>query len=133
MTVKRKVMITNITEKKSAFGMLIGNPRKDEVVYFTNQLVNKYRIEIGMRVFCTMIPNYEDRQDGCPWRAVEVDCFQPLLNKVNVRQGVVWKHLTPEVADWLIDEAIKMKQPDIGVVAASIITDVYHDEMEGNE
>ena len=80
-----------------------------------------------------MIPNYEDRQDGCPWRAVEVDCFQPLLNKVNVRQGVVWKHLTPEVADWLIDEAIKMKQPDIGVVAASIITDVYHDEMEGNE
>ena len=45
MTVKRKVMITNITEKKSAFGMLIGNPRKDEVVYFTNQLVNKYRID----------------------------------------------------------------------------------------
>jgi hypothetical protein len=130
MTLKRKVMITNITENNSAFGMITGNPRKDEVVYFTNRLVKKYNMELGERVFCTLIPNYEDRQDNCPWRAVEVDCLSELLTKVDLKQGSVWKHLTREVADWLVDEAIKMRQPDIGIVAASIITDVYLDENE---
>ena len=130
MTHKRKVVITNITEKESAFGMITSNPRKDEVVYFTNRLVKKYKIELGMKVSCVMIPNYEDRRKECPWRAIEVDCLRNLLTKVDLKQGVVWKHLTPEVADWLVDEAIKLKQPDLGVVAASIITDVYYDENE---
>ena len=130
MTHKRKVVITNITEKESAFGMITSNPRKDEVVYFTNRLVKKYKMELGMKVSCVMIPNYEDRRKECPWRAIEVDCLRNLLTKVDLKQGVVWKHLTPEVADWLVDEAIKMRQPDIGVVAASIITDVYYDENE---
>ena len=41
--------------------------------------------------------------------------FQAMLTGASIRRGTVWKHLSPEILDWLLDETIKLRQPDIGI------------------
>jgi len=59
--------------------------------------------------------------------------FQGMLAEARIRRGTVWKHLSPEILDWLLDETIKLRQPDIGIVIASLVRDAYHDDMEASE
>ena len=59
--------------------------------------------------------------------------FQAMLTGARIRRGTVWKHLSPEILDWLLDETIKLRQPDIGIVIASLVRDAYHDDMEASE
>ena len=59
--------------------------------------------------------------------------FQGMLAGASIRRGTVWKHLSPEILDWLLDETIKLRQPDIGIVIASLVRDAYHDDMEASE
>ena len=56
-----------------------------------------------------------------------------MLTGARIRRGTVWKHLSPEILDWLLDETIKLRQPDIGIVIASLVRDAYHDDMEENK
>ena len=59
--------------------------------------------------------------------------FQGMLAGASIRRGTVWKHLSPEILDWLLDETIKLRQPDIDIVIASLVRDAYHDDMEASE
>ena len=59
--------------------------------------------------------------------------FQAMLTGARIRRGTVWKHLSPEILDWLLDETIKLRQTDIGIVIAPLVRDAYHDDMEENK
>ena len=59
--------------------------------------------------------------------------FQGMLAGASIRRGTVWKHLSPEILDGLLDETIKLRPPDIGIVIASLVRDAYHDDMEASE
>mgnify|MGYP003135576012 CR=1 FL=1 len=57
-----------------------------------------------------------------------------IYQTLHLRKGNVYKHLSDEEAQWLIDEAVRLDRCDIGLIIASIISDAYHEEKgEENE
>ncbi len=50
-----------------------------------------------------------------------------------MRKGNVYKYLSDEENQWLIDEAVKLDRCDIGLVIAAIVKDAYAEEVGEND
>lgn len=72
-TNKMRVMIEGLTHTGSAFG----SNEAGDTVFFNQRLVEKVALEIGDIVEAYAIPNYEDKRDETPWRAIKVDIATP--------------------------------------------------------
>tara|TARA_R110000823_G_scaffold187374_1_gene319636 strand:- start:1194 stop:1727 length:534 start_codon:yes stop_codon:yes gene_type:complete len=60
------VMIESVSYTGSAFG----SNEQGATVFFNQRLVDKVSIDIGDIVEAYVIPNYEDKRDETPWRAI---------------------------------------------------------------
>ncbi len=67
-TTLMQAMIEGISHMGSAFGA----NEKGEAIFFNARLVDKVGLEMGDIVEAHTIPNYEDKRDVTPWRAVRV-------------------------------------------------------------
>ena len=55
------------------------------------------------------------------------------FSKVGLRKGNVYEYLDDKITDWLIDEAIKIRSEDVGLVIAAIVKDAYAEEVGEND
>ena len=67
-THKMRVMIDDMSQAGSAFG----SSENGDVVFFNLRLVERMALEIGDIVEAHVIPNYEDKRQDVPWRAIKV-------------------------------------------------------------
>ena len=63
-----KVMVESVSYTGSAFG----SNEDGDTVFFNQRLVEKVALEMGDIVEAYAIPNYEDKRDDTPWRAIKV-------------------------------------------------------------
>jgi hypothetical protein len=68
-TTLMRAMIEGISHMGSAFGA----NEQGEAIFFNARLVDKVGLEMGDIVEAHTIPNYEDKRDVTPWRAVRVN------------------------------------------------------------
>lgn len=61
-----------IIEGISHMGSAFGANEKGEAIFFNARLVDKVGLEMGDIVEAHTIPNYEDKREATPWRAVRV-------------------------------------------------------------
>ena len=67
-TTSMRAIIESISHMGSAFGA----NEQGEAIFFNARLVDKVDLEMGDIVEAHTIPNYEDKRDVTPWRAVRV-------------------------------------------------------------
>jgi hypothetical protein len=58
---------------------------------------------------------------------------QNIYQTLRMRKGNVYKYLSDEENQWLIDEAVKLDRCDIGLVIAAIVKDAYAEEVGEND
>jgi hypothetical protein len=63
------VVIETLSYAGSAFGV----NAQGEQVFINARIVEKCRLEEGMEVVARVLPNYEDKRNSIPWRAMRVD------------------------------------------------------------
>lgn len=68
-TQQMPVMIEAISYAGSAFGV----NSNGEQVFINARIVDKCGLQEGMEVVALVLPNYEDKRDHIPWRALRVD------------------------------------------------------------
>lgn len=67
-THKMRVMIDDMSFSGSAFGSC----ENGKTVFFNQRIVERMELEIGEIVETHSIPNYEDKRQDVPWRAIKV-------------------------------------------------------------
>ena len=107
-----KVMIESVSYTGSAFG----SNEDGDTVFFNQRLVDKVDLEMGDIVEAFAIPNYEDKRDDTPWRAIKVS---PEKIMVDIATPNVLGIAVPEVfartAAELDDEVLNLLCDDSAV------------------
>ena len=101
-TKKMRVMIETISAMGSGFGI----NEEGETVFLNGRLVEKVALDMGDIVEAHVIPNFEDKRQSIPWRAVQVfrakddeaKMLDDLLEEVKVRTSA---ELDQEILDVL--------------------------------
>jgi hypothetical protein len=55
---------------------------------------------------------------------------QNIYQTLQMRKGNIYKYLSDEENQWLIEEAMKLDRCDVGLVIAAIVKDAYAEEMD---
>ena len=102
-TIAMRVMIETITAMGSGFGI----NEKGETVFLNGRLVEKVGLDMGDIVEAHVIPNFEDKRQSIPWRAVKVSelngdakLLNDLMQEARVRTPA---ELDQEIMDLLAD------------------------------
>ena len=107
-TNKMRVMIEGLTHTGSAFG----TNEAGDTVFFNQRLVEKVELEIGDIVEAYAIPNYEDKRDETPWRAIKVDIATPWA--LFFPLGVTVPEVPARTAAQLDEEVLNLLGEDSG-------------------
>ena len=115
-TRKQQIMVEYITETGSGFAV---NP-KGEQVFMNKRLVDTMEVEPGNTYEAFLLPNYPDKRDHIPWRAMRVEPIQ--LN-------LALNHVT---SDSLVNRIVKwMSDCDPGIpFTASEVAEALEEELE---
>lgn len=108
-TQKMHVMIESASYTGSAFG----SNEQGASVFFNQRLVEKVSIDIGDIVEAYVIPNYEDKRDETPWRAIRAAVIRaeevaslPAEVPRPVVEARTPKELDEEVLQFMSDEDV---------------------------
>ena len=88
-TVTMRVLIDDFSLSNSAFG----TNEAGQGVFFNGRLVEKVSIDIGVIVEAHVIPNYEDKREEIPWRAVRAVV-------VDTEHAAIYATPNPGVTSW---------------------------------
>ena len=115
-TRKQQIMVEYITETGSGFAV---NP-EGEQVFMNKRLIDAMEVEPGNTYEAFLLPNYPDKRDQIPWRAMRVEPIQIDLDLNHVR------------LDSLINRIVKwMSDSDPGVpFTASEVAEGVEEELE---
>ena len=115
-TRKQQIMVEYITETGSGFTV---NP-EGEQVFMNKRLIDAMEVEPGNTYEAFLLPNYPDKRDQIPWRAMRVEPIQIDLDLNHVR------------LDSLINRIVKwMSDSDPGIpFTASEIAEGVDEELE---
>ena len=115
-TRKQQIMVEYITETGSGFAV---NP-EGEQVFMNKRLIDAMEVEPGNTYEAFLLPNYPDKRDQIPWRAMRVEPIQIDLDLNHVR------------LDSLINRIVKwMSDSDPGIpFTASEIAEGVDEELE---
>ena len=92
------VMIENLTEARSAFGVT----DEGEAVFFNSRLVKLLNFDQGDLVDARCVPNYADKRDHIPWRCVRAT----IVEQVNPHS------VDPKVGDFAVIRATMVESPE---------------------
>jgi len=115
-TRKQQIMVEYITETGSGFAV---NP-EGEQVFMNKRLIDAVDVQPGDTYEAFLLPNYPDKRDQIPWRAMRVEPIQIDLDLNHVR------------LDSLINRIVKwMSDSDPGVpFTASEVAEGVDEELE---
>jgi len=115
-TRKQQIMVEYITETGSGFAV---NP-EGEQVFMNKRLIDAMEVEPGNTYEAFLLPNYPDKRDQIPWRAMRVEPIQIDLDLNHVR------------LDSLVNRIVKwMSDSDPGVpFTASEVAEGVEEELE---
>jgi hypothetical protein len=115
-TRKQQIMVEYITETGSGFAV---NP-EGEQVFMNKRLIDAMEVEPGNTYEAFLLPNYPDKRDQIPWRAMRVEPIQIDLDLNHVR------------LDSLVNRIVKwMSDSDPGVpFTASEVAEGVDEELE---
>ena len=115
-TRKQQIMVEYITETGSGFAV---NP-EGEQVFMNKRLIDAMEVEPGNTYEAFLLPNYPDKRDQIPWRAMRVEPIQIDLDLNHVR------------LDSLVNRIVKwMSDSDPGIpFTASEVAEGVDEELE---
>jgi len=115
-TRKQQIMVEYITETGSGFAV---NP-EGEQVFMNKRLIDAVDVQPGDTYEAFLLPNYPDKRDQIPWRAMRVEPVEINLDLDHVR------------LDSLINRIVKwMSDSDPGVpFTASEVAEGVDEELE---
>ncbi len=115
-TRKQQIMVEYITETGSGFAV---NP-EGEQVFMNKRLIDAVDVQPGDTYEAFLLPNYPDKRDQIPWRAMRVEPVEINLDLDHVR------------LDSLINRIVKwMSDSDPGVpFTASEVAEGVEEELE---
>ena len=115
-TRKQQIMVEYITETGSGFAV---NP-EGEQVFMNKRLIDAVDVQPGDTYEAFLLPNYPDKRDQIPWRAMRVEPIQIDLDLNHVR------------LDSLINRIVKwMSDSDPGIpFTASEVAEGVDEELE---
>tara|TARA_R110000765_G_scaffold43225_2_gene90731 strand:+ start:824 stop:1372 length:549 start_codon:yes stop_codon:yes gene_type:complete len=74
-----EVFVDEITEMGSAFGAT----SEGEAVFINKRIVNAVGLAHGDRLRAAVLPNYEDKRDGVPWRALKAEVIGTIFEDIS--------------------------------------------------
>ena len=95
------VMIENLTDAKSAFGIT----DEGEAVFFNARIVNLLNFDRGDLVDARCVPNYADKRDHIPWRCVRATMIEQAAEYRPVS-------IDPKVQDFAVIRATMVESPE---------------------
>ena len=95
------VMIENLTEARSAFGVT----DEGEAVFFNSRLVKLLNFDQGDLVDARCVPNYADKRDHIPWRCVRAT----MPDRAEESKPV---SVDPKVGDFAVIRATMVESPE---------------------
>lgn len=101
-TVKASIIIETITYAGSAFAVT----RDGEQVFIHQRLVDKMCLAEGVSVYAHLLPNYPNKRDRVPWRAIRV-------THLDLGQGPMAEEPAPEQADPADPEPEPKPEPEL--------------------
>jgi hypothetical protein len=96
------VMIENLTEAKSAFGIT----DEGEAVFFNARIVNLLDFNRGDLVDARCVPNYADKRDHIPWRCVRATMVE------QAEESQTFTTVDPKVQDFAVIRATMVESPE---------------------
>ena len=115
-TRKQQIMVEYITETGSGFAV---NP-EGEQVFMNKRLIDAMEVEPGNTYEAFLLPNYPDKRDQIPWRAMRVEPIQIDLDLNHVRLD----SLINRIVKWMSDS-----DPGIPFTAAEV-AEAVEEELE---
>ena len=73
------VFVDELTDMGSAFGAT----NEGETVFINRRIVQAVGIEHGDRLKAAVLPNYEDKRDGVPWRALKATIIGSIFEDIS--------------------------------------------------
>ena len=115
-TRKQQIMVEYITETGSGFAV---NP-EGEQVFMNKRLVDAVDVQPGDTYEAFLLPNYPDKREHIPWRAMRVEPIQIDLDLNHVRLD----SLINRIVKWMSDS-----DPGIPFTAAEV-AEAVEEELE---
>tara|TARA_R110000796_G_scaffold84437_1_gene184075 strand:- start:316 stop:861 length:546 start_codon:yes stop_codon:yes gene_type:complete len=113
-TTDMKVLIEDVTSAGSAFG----SNEQGASVFFSSRLVERMDLDFGDIVSASAIPNYEDKREDTPWRAIRV---MAVADTATIKVAQTARSLTYPEVDSMIYDALQ--DPDVNYWTVSDIAD----------
>lgn len=91
-----------IVEEKTYSGSAFGVTQEGDGVFFNTRIVQAVGLDAGALVKAYLVPNFPDKRDNIPWRAMRVE----VLNSKAEIVGVDKRDLTARIHDLLGEVAV---------------------------
>ena len=125
ITEVKEVIIEEQTYSGSAFGVT----EQGDGVFFNSRIVKTVGLKAGQTVKACLVPNFPDKREGIPWRAMRVEVTHDGLN-ITTQENVplnlnekIHRLLKEEDGYWTLVELAEELEEDIDVVRSVLIND----------
>ena len=125
ITEVKEVIIEEQTYSGSAFGVT----EQGDGVFFNSRIVKTVGLKAGQTVKACLVPNFPDKREGIPWRAMRVEVTHDGLN-ITTQDNVplnlnekIHRLLKEEDGYWTLVELAEELEEDIDVVRSVLIND----------
>ena len=106
-TRRQQIMVEYITETGSGFAVTPDG----EQVFMNKRLVDTMDVQPGDIYDAFLLPNYPDKRDAIPWRAMRVESVEVDLDLTHVKSDA----LTNRIVKWM-----QGSDPDIAFTASEV-------------
>lgn len=121
----KEVIIEEQTYSGSAFGVT----EQGDGVFFNSRIVKTVGLKAGQTVKACLVPNFPDKREGIPWRAMRVEVTHDGLN-ITTQDNVplnlnekIHRLLKEEDGYWTLVELAEELEEDSDVVRSVLIND----------
>jgi len=122
LTEVKEVIIEETTYSDSAFGVT----EEGDGVFFNARIVQRMGLKGGQTVQAYLVPNFPDKRDSIPWRAMRVEVTHEQENIEVVSHTLldkVHRLLKEDNGYWTLTELAEELEEDTDVVRTVLISD----------
>jgi len=122
LTEVKEVIIEETTYSDSAFGVT----EEGDGVFFNARIVQRMGLKGGQTVQAYLVPNFPDKRDSIPWRAMRVEVTHEQENIEVVSHTLldkVHRLLKEDNGYWTLTELAEELEEDTDVVRTVLIND----------
>ena len=79
LTETMEIFVDEVTQTGSAFGAT----KEGEAVFINRRITNALNLEHGDKLSACVLPNYEDKRDDVPWRALKAEIIGSIFEDIS--------------------------------------------------